>query len=81
MRALATLAGVATAVSTLAIPTAALAGPAETYGFLSRSTAMGGAVSADATDVSANFYNPAGLASAPGVASTSATCAPTPRCA
>ncbi|MBL8721587.1 MAG: outer membrane protein transport protein [Myxococcales bacterium] len=67
MRALATLAGIATAVCTLAISTTALAGPAETYGFLSRSTAMGGAVSADATDVSANFYNPAGLASAPGV--------------
>lgn len=63
MRALATLAGVAT----LAVATTTLAGPAETYGFLSRSTAMGGAVSADATDVSANFYNPAGLASAPGV--------------
>lgn len=43
------------------------AGPTETYGFFSRSTALGGAVSADATDASANFYNPAGLAAARGL--------------
>ena len=33
-----------------------------TFGFGSRSTAMGGAVAADVTDFSANYYNPAGLA-------------------
>jgi long-chain fatty acid transport protein len=33
-----------------------------TYGFGSRATAMGGAVSADASDFSASYYNPAGLA-------------------
>jgi long-subunit fatty acid transport protein len=43
------------------------AGPAETFGYGSRSTALGGAVSADATDASANYYNPAGLASAKGL--------------
>ncbi len=32
------------------------------FGFGSRASAMGGAVSADATDFSANYYNPAGLA-------------------
>lgn len=47
--------------------TSAFAGPSETFGFGSRSTALGGAVSADATDVSANFYNPAGLAGAKGL--------------
>ncbi len=57
--------GVALAVSLLAAE--ASAGPTETYGYMSRSTAMGGAVSADVSDVSANFYNPAGLASAEGV--------------
>lgn len=45
----------------------ASAGPAETFGYGSRSTAMGGAVSADATDASANYYNPAGLAAAKGL--------------
>lgn len=45
----------------------ATAGPTETFGFGSRSTALGGAVSADVTDVSANYYNPAGLASAKGL--------------
>ncbi|GAC1352288.1 MAG: hypothetical protein NVSMB1_13670 [Polyangiales bacterium] len=40
------------------------AGPVETFGFGSRSTSMGGAVSADVHDVSANFYNPAGLVTA-----------------
>ncbi len=32
-----------------------------TYGFGSRATAMGGAVAADVSDFSANYYNPAGL--------------------
>lgn len=54
------------AAVTLCAATAS-AGPTETFGFGSRSTAMGGAVSADATDVSANYYNPAGLASAKGL--------------
>lgn len=45
----------------------ASAGPTETFGYGSRSTAMGGATSADASDVSANYYNPAGLASAKGL--------------
>ncbi len=44
----------------LAAPTAA-ANPVETFGMGSRSTAMGSAVTADATDFSANYYNPAGL--------------------
>lgn len=37
------------------------ANPVETFGMGSRSTAMGSAVTADATDFSANYYNPAGL--------------------
>ncbi|MFI5300047.1 MAG: OmpP1/FadL family transporter [Polyangiales bacterium] len=52
---------------TLTMSRRVLAGPTETYGFFSRSTALGGAVSADATDSSANFYNPAGLAGASGL--------------
>jgi hypothetical protein len=39
----------------------------DAYGLGSRSAAMGGAVAADATDFSANYYNPAALASARGV--------------
>lgn len=35
--------------------------PMDTYGFSSRSVAMGGAVTADVEDVSSNYYNPAGL--------------------
>ncbi|HRI69508.1 MAG TPA: hypothetical protein PK156_34995, partial [Polyangium sp.] len=38
-----------------------------TYGFFSRSAALGGAVAADAPDPSACFYNPAALVSAPGL--------------
>ncbi len=38
-----------------------------TYGVGSRSTAMGGAVSADVSDFSATYYNPAGLAETEGV--------------
>ncbi|MCC6522769.1 MAG: outer membrane protein transport protein [Polyangiaceae bacterium] len=37
------------------------------YGFGSRAAGMAGAVSADAVDFSASFYNPAGLVDAPGV--------------
>lgn len=40
--------------------------PADTFGLGSRSTAMGGAVSASVTDFSANYYNPSGLALARG---------------
>ena len=43
-------------------PAAVRANPLDMYGFLSRSTAMGGAVTADVGDVSAGSYNPAGLA-------------------
>jgi long-chain fatty acid transport protein len=39
----------------------------DTYGFGSRGAAMGGATSADATDFSAAYYNPAGLVGATGV--------------
>lgn len=60
--------GVAIGLFSLAIPGVALAGPAETFGYGSRSTALGGAVSADAVDVSANYYNPAGLAGGKGLA-------------
>jgi long-subunit fatty acid transport protein len=41
------------------------AGPSEGFGFGARSTALGGAVSADVRDGSAAFYNPAGLSLAP----------------
>ncbi|MFO0615307.1 MAG: outer membrane protein transport protein [Polyangiaceae bacterium] len=43
-------------------PSTALAHEPWTYGFGSRPAAMGGAVAADTTDFSANYYNPAGLA-------------------
>lgn len=39
----------------------AVAQPMDTYGLGSRSIAMGGAVTADVSDFSANYYNPAGL--------------------
>ena len=39
----------------------ARANPVDTFGFGARSTALGGAVSADVEDFSANYYNPAGL--------------------
>jgi long-chain fatty acid transport protein len=47
-------------------PAAARANEADTYGLGSRSAALGGAVAADATDFSANYYNPAGLVGARG---------------
>lgn len=62
------LAGLPAFAASLAISAVAAAGPAETFGYGSRSTALGGAVSADATDVSANYYNPAGLAGGKGLA-------------
>jgi long-chain fatty acid transport protein len=55
------------AAAVLALAAPASANEPDAYGFGSRSSAMGGAVVADATDFSANYYNPAGLASAPGV--------------
>jgi long-chain fatty acid transport protein len=53
--------------STILATPAAHANPLDTFGFGSRSTAMGSAAAADATDVSANYYNPAGLALAHGI--------------
>ena len=50
----------AVALSLVAAP--ARAGEPDAYGLGSRSTAMGGAVVADATDFSATYYNPAALA-------------------
>jgi hypothetical protein len=52
---------------TLGLASSANANEADAYGLGSRSTALGGAVAADATDFSANYYNPAGLVGAPGV--------------
>jgi long-subunit fatty acid transport protein len=45
----------------------AVASAPGTYGFGSRSSALGGAVAADAPDPSACFYNPAALVGAPGL--------------
>jgi long-subunit fatty acid transport protein len=42
------------------------AGPVDSFGLGSRSTALGGAVSASVRDFSANYYNPSGLALARG---------------
>lgn len=42
------------------------ANPLDPFGFGSRETAMAGAVSADVSDFSASYYNPAGLAKAHG---------------
>ena len=50
-----------------AAPSLARANEADTYGLGSRSTALGGAVAADAPDFSANYYNPAGLVGARGL--------------
>ncbi|MFT3772074.1 MAG: hypothetical protein QM820_42250 [Minicystis sp.] len=54
------------ALSLALLAPAARANEADTYGLGSRSTAMGSAVVADATDFSANYYNPAGLVGARG---------------
>ena len=50
------------ALLALALPRAASANPLDAFGFGSRETALGGAAAADTRDVSANYYNPAGLA-------------------
>lgn len=51
--------GILTLVLGAAIPAAAQ--PLDTYGMGSRSVALGGAVTADVEDGSANYYNPAGV--------------------
>ena len=48
-------------IACLAFSARASAQPMDTYGMGSRSIAMGGAVTADVEDFSANYYNPAGL--------------------
>lgn len=63
MRAVAVLS--ALGLASLAVP--AGASVPDSYGFGSRSTAMAGAVCADASDFSAGYYNPAGLAEAQGI--------------
>lgn len=50
----------------LCAPSLALANPLDSFGFGSRESAMGGAVVADTHGFAANYYNPAGLVSAPG---------------
>ena len=45
----------------LGLAAPASAQPMDTYGMSSRSMALGGAVSADVEDYSANYYNPAGI--------------------
>ncbi|MBI2391047.1 MAG: outer membrane protein transport protein [Deltaproteobacteria bacterium] len=57
----------ASAVVLVASARTASAGSTDAFGYGSRSAALGGAVSADSSDVSANYYNPAGLAAAKGL--------------
>src|SRR3984957_10636465 len=54
----------ALAVLSLLIGSEAHANPLDAFGCGSRETAMGSAVSADVSDFSASYYNPAGLAKA-----------------
>jgi long-chain fatty acid transport protein len=54
------------ALGLLLLSAGAVASPVDSFGLGSRSTAMGGAVSASARDFSANYYNPSGLALARG---------------
>jgi long-chain fatty acid transport protein len=53
--------------SALLLSATASASVPDHYGFGSRSTAMAGAVCADTIDFSAGYYNPAGMAEAPGI--------------
>lgn len=55
------------AVAASLTPAEALANEPGTYGLGSRSSAMAGAVTADPSDFSASYYNPAALAAARGV--------------
>jgi long-chain fatty acid transport protein len=52
--------------TTALVASTASANPLDPFGFGSRETAMGSAVSADVSDFSACYYNPAGLAKAHG---------------
>lgn len=58
--------GLALGLAVFAAARAGRANEADTYGLGSRATAMGGAVVADATDFSGNYYNPAALVGAKG---------------
>lgn len=68
--AVSTLTALAFLAALAALPGEARAGEPDTYGFGSRASALGGAVSADAADVSGNYYNPAAIVSAPGLTLT-----------
>ena len=57
----------ATLALTLFAPPTAHATPADLLGFGSRNISLGGAVVADVQDGGANYYNPAGLVSSPGL--------------
>src|SRR5689334_20792946 len=58
---------VAAAVALLVVTSDAHASAPGTYGFGSRASSLGGAVTADAADFSGCFYNPASLVSAQGL--------------
>lgn len=64
LRASTSLAALATL---LLVPSLAHATPPDTYGFGARARALGGAVTADVSDSSASYHNPAGLAASEGV--------------
>jgi len=53
--------GLAAGIALVFASARAEANPLDTFGFGSRGTAMGDAQAADASDFSANYYNPAGL--------------------
>lgn len=61
------LVSVAAASGALGLAAPAFANPHDTFGFGSRTTAMGNAGAADVSDASANYYNPAGLTGARGL--------------
>jgi len=66
MRRLAALAAFALGASVASVSSEARANEPDTYGLGSRAAAMGGAMAADATDFSGNYYNPAALVGARG---------------